>query len=139
MSHGLRKTLALLLCLIFCMTLVPPVWAREVVDEERAALGSEGEDSPASEETTEADGYARLLAAIQNKETNVNLDGMGTVTIHNDLTIPADMFVSAWGGSVIEVPEGVTLNVNGELHADGFILDGTLNVGEHTFVNMGGI
>lgn len=139
MSHGLRKTLALLLCLIFCMTLIPPVWAREVVDEERVALGRGGEDEPGSDENTQPDGYARLLAAIQNKETNVNLDGMGTITIHNDLTIPADMFVSAWGGTIIEVPEGVTLSVNGELHADGFILDGTLNVGEHTFVNMGGI
>ena len=73
---------------------------------------------------------------------NISLDMMRQVfqpalTIARDLTIPANMHVDAWN-TVITVPEGVTLTVNGSIGVKGVIVEdgGTLRFGDESYGNI---
>ncbi|MCR5174476.1 MAG: InlB B-repeat-containing protein, partial [Oscillospiraceae bacterium] len=69
--------------------------------------------------------YEEFRQACEDKEGYFELCDYGEFTIQDDLTIPKEMHVEAWGTTII-VPDDVTLTVEGQLNAEGLAADGTV-------------
>ncbi len=62
--------------------------------------------------------YEEFRQACEDNEGYFDLRNLVEFTIQDDLTIPEGMFVEAWGTTIV-VPAGVTLEVNGNMEAEG--------------------
>jgi len=93
------------------------------------------------EEITEfrPDAFWGLKQAVENGEPYYEMNGVGYVRIAEDLTIPKGMQVYALGWTTVDVPEGITLTINGELYTDGLILNGRVVMGEETYSDFGNL
>ena len=90
MTKKTRLALGLLLCLLLCVCLLPAAYA----------------------DSAGAETFAALKTAIANGETYFNMIDCGTVVFTEDITLPSNLHLEAYGTSVI-IPEGVTLTVDG--------------------------
>lgn len=103
MTKTLRVALGLLLYLVLCVCLLPAAWA-------------DGQG---------AETFAALKQAIANGETNFNMNNRGTLLITEDVTIPANMRLTAKENCAVVVAGGATLTVDGNCGIRLFdVLDG---------------
>ena len=104
-----RKILTLILCLLVCLCLAPMAHA----------------DSEGSEQ------FAALRQAIANGETFFELYNCGTVVFSESIKIPAKLRLEAFGGTMIVIPNGVMLTIEGECEFSGL----TVQPGGHVTIN----
>ena len=67
--------------------------------------------------------FEEFRTACTNGAEYFNLNNRSSFTIRENLTVPEDMYLEAWGTTVV-VPENVLLTVEGEVTADGLVLNG---------------
>ena len=78
-------------------------------------------------EQLEIEDFENFLTACNQGEEYFDLNNRRSFTVREDLTVPEGMYVEAWGTTIV-VPENVILKVQGEISADGLVLNGEAKV-----------
>ena len=143
MSRSLRKSMIMLLLLSVCLALIGvSAFAQEYSDEaDSSYIGLTAADAAAYEAGgtgDNTDAYAALKTACESGASSLDISDTGAFTIHESLTVPAGLAVSA-ANVRITVPSGVTVTVYGELNPYGLVVEnGGKVIVDGSYGNNGG-